>query len=435
MNSLEAVSPLDGRYFHKVNPHLSPYFSEMALMKTRVEVEIEYLIALLILNKDKPKEEWRQIYMGFKEFDAQSIKLFEADCKHDVKAVEYFLRTKIDKKYHPWIHFGLTSQDINQTALPLLLHRFNHDKMIPKILSLIESLWRLNKNTKDTIMLSRTHGQPASPTSLGKEMMVFMERLRIQFHKLEDFKFTAKLGGAVGNFNAHYAAFPNHNWGTWANHFIKSLGLNRTQITTQIEPYDNLAEYCQLIARVNTIFTDLVKDIWTYISMNYFKLNIEVGEVGSSTMPHKVNPIDFENAEGNLGVANALLNHFAAKLPISRLQRDLTDSTVTRNLGVAFGHSYLAYSSILSGLKKLAVNPDKIRQDLEMNWVVVAEGIQTILRRDGMEDAYEKLKKLTRNNIYIGPVEIEKWVEELDITEDVKTEILALTPFNYKGDI
>lgn len=436
MYSLKAISPLDGRYSNKIFEHLSQYFSESALIKTRVEVEIKYLIELLHFLDNFDNSDITNlcdIYLNFQDTECLRIKEIEKETNHDVKAVEYYIRELIDKKYHPWIHFGLTSQDINQTALPIIMKRFNENKMIYYVGQTVQKLWKMGLNYDRVPMLSRTHGQPASPTTLGKEIIVFSERLRDQFHLLEDFVFSAKLGGAVGNFNAHYLAYPNKNWNEWADSFIEGeFGIKRTHYTTQIEPYDNLAEYFHIVMRINTILIDCVRDIWTYISLDYFKLAVVDGEIGSSTMPHKVNPIDFENAEGNLGIANALLSHFAQKLPVSRLQRDLTDSTVTRNIGVALGHGLLAYLSLLKGLDKLEVNYQKVSQDLNENWAVVTEGLQTILRREGQTDSYEQLKKLSRGN-KITQDKISEWIEGLNVTDKLKKELSNVTPFNYLG--
>lgn len=440
---LTAVSPVDGRYRKATEP-LSPYFSEYALIRYRVRVEVAYLIAL---SKAKlsgfqaflPQqcELLESIFQHFDIADANRIKELEFITNHDVKAVEYFLREKLDlfrlSEWIPWIHFALTSQDINNTALPLLLRDAFLEQYQPKLQALIQELKQMAIEWQTLPMLARTHGQPASPTTLGKELYVFVERLQGQLTLLKQIPFSAKFGGATGNFNAHAVAFPKVDWPSFADRFIQGLGLVRTRITTQIEPYDNLAAFCDGIKRINTIFIDLARDLWTYISLNYFQQKISEKEVGSSTMPHKVNPIDFENAEGNFGIANAILEHLAAKLPISRLQRDLTDSTVVRNIGVPLAHTLIGFASLKKGIGKLIVNRSAIESDLQKHWVVIAEGIQTILRREGIADAYEKLKELTRTNDTITPEIVCSFVETLDIPEKVKTELLSITPFTYTG--
>ena len=450
LSPLTAISPLDGRYYNQVHLALSPYFSEAALIQARLEIEIEYLIFLRqtnfepLLNFPPTNEELRRCYNSelLTIDELHKIKSLEQTTRHDVKAVEYYLKDLLSvhppsRPYLEWIHFGLTSQDINHLALPLLLKRFHHQQYLPALEQLQTELAKLAGEWHQLPMLSRTHGQPASPTTLGKELTVFLNRLSDQRHLLAQIPFRAKFGGAVGNFNAHTAAFPDIDWPHLADDFVSQhFGLERTKVTTQIEPYDHLAAYCDNLRRINVILIDFCRDIWTYISQDYFKCKIIGGEVGSSTMPHKVNPIDFENAEGNLGLANALLNHFSNKLPISRLQRDLTDSTVTRNLGVALGHIYLAFNSIQRGIKRLDLNELAIKNDLKSNWIVVAEGLQTILRREGYPKSYEALKDLTRTPNPPGPIEISNWIDQLDsqlITPQIKAELKKLTPFNYLG--
>jgi adenylosuccinate lyase len=442
--SLFAVSPIDGRYRNQTM-ELSDYFSEYALIKYRVFVEIEYFIALCELPlpqlKDFGKKNYdklRKIYMEFSPKDAEKIKEIESVTNHDMKAVEYFLKEKFDalkfSKHREFIHFGLTSQDINNTATPLLFKDAVNHVYLPLIEKIINDLNALSEEWKDIPMLARTHGQPATPTRLGKEIKVFVERLAIQKKQLVEIPFCAKFGGATGNFNAHNIAYPNVKWVNFANRFVKEmLGLHRSQYTTQIEHYDNLAAQCDAMKRINTILIDLSRDIWAYISMNYFKQRIKKGEVGSSAMPHKVNPIDFENAEGNFGIANALFEHLSAKLPISRLQRDLTDSTVLRNIGVPFAHSTIAFKSTLKGLGKLIVNKGAIEKDLDNNWAVVAEAIQTLLRREGYPKPYEALKELTRTNTCIGKKEISSFIDTLKVDKKVKEELKKITPFNYTG--
>lgn len=444
LEALSAISPVDGRYRSKVE-ELATYFSEFGLIKYRIRVEVEYFIALCryklpqLSELDKNKfESIRKIYTDFSLSDAKEVKEIEKETNHDVKAVEYFIKRRFDKlgieDYKEFIHFGLTSQDINNTAVPLSYKEALTEQYYPLMSELLDKLIALSEEWSNIPMLARTHGQPASPTRLGKELNVYIERLKTQLSQLRQLPVSAKFGGATGNFNAHHIAYPDINWAEFGNAFVDHvLGLNRLQTTTQIEHYDNLAASFHNLSRINTILIDLCRDIWTYISMDYFKQKIKAGEVGSSAMPHKVNPIDFENAEGNLGVANANLEHLASKLPISRLQRDLTDSTVLRNIGVPLAHSFIAFKSILKGLGKLLLHPEKIEKDLENNWLVVAEAIQTILRRESYPNAYEALRDLTRTNSKIGQNEIDQFVNSLDIDEKVKEEIKKITPFNYTG--
>ena len=441
---LTAISPIDGRY-RKATEELADCFSEAALIKYRLFVEIEYFIALCELPLpqlnavDKKKHpELRAIYTNFTLTDAKAIKEIEKITNHDVKAVEYFLKDKFEAlgltQQNEFIHFGLTSQDINNTAVPYSLKEAVNKILIPIYKEAIEKLRGLAKEWKNVPMLARTHGQPASPTRLGKEIMVFTERLEKQMEQLKQIPFSAKFGGATGNFNAHHVAYPNINWINFADHLVnKTLGLSRSQYTTQIEHYDNLASMCDAFKRINNILLDLNRDMWMYISMNYFKQKIKEGEVGSSAMPHKVNPIDFENSEGNLGIANALFEHFAAKLPVSRLQRDLTDSTVLRNVGVPLAHTLLAVKSLVKGLDKLILNEPAITADLENNWAVVAEAIQTILRREGYPKPYEALKELTRTNDVINQKIIAGFIDSLALSETLKIELKNITPFNYTG--
>lgn len=444
LNNLTAISPVDGRYRNQVKD-LAPYFSEFGLIRYRVHVEVEYFIALCEIPlpqlKDFDKNKFsalRNIIADFSTSDAQKIKETEKITNHDVKAVEYFLKEKFDEKglekYKEFIHFGLTSQDINNTAIPSLLRDALGKHFLPLLIEVKDTLSSLSNAWKDIPMLAKTHGQPASPTRLGKELYVFVERLNQQIKLLNTIPHAAKFGGATGNFNAHQIAYPQTDWVTFGNNFVKKyLGLERSHPTTQIEHYDHLAALCDNLKRINTILIDLSRDVWQYISMNYFTQKIKEGEVGSSAMPHKVNPIDFENAEGNLGVANALFEHFAAKLPISRLQRDLTDSTVLRNIGVPVSHSFIALISLKKGLGKLQLNQDAINADLEDNWAVVAEGIQTILRREGYPQPYEALKALTRKNEKITASVIQQFVETLNVSEEIKKELKSITPFNYTG--
>ena len=443
-HSLQAVSPIDGRYASKTNS-LIPFFSEEALIKYRVQVEIEYFIALVELNLPQLASfdtslfsELRKIYTNFSTEDAQRIKDIEIVTNHDVKAVEYFIKEEFDvlnlKEYKEFIHFGLTSQDINNTAVPLSLKDAMNDVYVPQLLELKNKLASLTSDWADIPMLARTHGQPASPTRLGKEINVFVVRIEEQFDLLDNLKSAAKFGGATGNFNAHKVAYPTTDWKTFAENFVHDkLGLHHSFPTTQIEHYDHMAALFDCLKRINNILIDLDRDIWTYVSMDYFKQKIKEGEVGSSAMPHKVNPIDFENSEGNLGIANALFEHLSAKLPISRLQRDLTDSTVLRNIGVPFGHTLIAFQSTLKGLNKLLLNKSKFAEDLENNWAVVAEAIQTILRREAYPNAYEALKGLTRTNEKINAQSIAAFIETLDVSESVKQEMRVITPSNYTG--
>lgn len=444
LSSLNAISPIDGRY-RSQNENLSTYFSEKGLIRYRVQVEIEYFIALCEyplpqlqeISKEK-YDELRRIYQKFSEADAEKIKEIEQTTNHDVKAVEYFIKERFDKlelsDFKEFIHFGLTSQDINNTATPLSLKEGFLNVILPELKLLVFELKQRAKSWKKIPMLARTHGQPASPTRLGKELYVFVERLEAQLKMLERIPFGAKFGGATGNFNAHVVAFPSINWVDFGNHFVKEkLGLYRLQTTTQIEHYDYLAAFFDNLKRINTILIDLNRDVWTYVSMDYFKQKIKKGEVGSSAMPHKVNPIDFENSEGNLGMANAIFEHLSAKLPISRLQRDLTDSTVIRNLGVPLAHSLLAFKSLRKGLEKLILNESKIAEDLEKNWAVIAEAIQTILRREKYPNPYEALKALTRTNTKMNKETIHAFIDNLDITDAIKTELKLITPSNYVG--
>ena len=441
---LNAISPIDGRYRKTTEP-LGDYFSEGALIKYRVRVEIEYFIALCQLplpqlaDFDKNRfDDLRDIYRHFSLEDAQRAKDIEKTTNHDVKAVEYFLKEKFDemglKEDKEFIHFALTSQDINNTALPLSLKQAWQEVMQPALEQVLGALREKAQMWQTVPMLARTHGQPASPTRVGKELYVFVDRLERQIELLAGIPFSAKFGGATGNFNAHVAACPEVDWVDFADRLVNEvLGLNRSRVTTQIEHYDNLAAFCDGVKRINTILIDLARDTWTYISMDYFKQKIKAGEVGSSTMPHKVNPIDFENAEGNLGVAIAVLEHLAAKLPISRLQRDLTDSTVTRNIGVPLAHTLIALKSLLKGLDKLMLNEATIRNDLQSNWAVVTEGLQTVLRQVGFPEPYEALKALTRTHAVIDREAIVEFIEALDVDDPVKQRLLEITPENYTG--
>lgn len=444
LSPLSAISPVDGRYYPATN-QLSQYFSEAALIKFRIFVEVEYFISLCELplpqlkNFDKNEySDLRRIYVDFSEEDAAEIKEIEKTTNHDIKAVEYFLKKHFDRLglsvHKEFIHFGLTSQDINNTAIPYSFKLAINEQYLPVLNELINLLKALAEDWKNVSMLARTHGQPASPTRLGKELLVFVERLEAQVKLLDHIPFSAKFGGATGNFNAHYIAYPQTDWKAFGNRFVNEvLGLSRSQLTTQIEHYDNFAAHCDNLKRINTILIDLNRDTWTYISTNYFKQKIKAGEVGSSAMPHKVNPIDFENSEGNLGLANAIFEHLSAKLPISRLQRDLTDSTVLRNIGVPFAHTIIAFKSTLKGLNKLVLNEAVIRKDLEDNWVVVAEAIQTILRREGYPNPYEALKDLTRVAGKVDENVIAEFVNNLQISAELKQELIAITPFNYTG--
>ena len=441
LNPLTAVSPIDGRYAGKTAP-LREYFSEFALIRNRVRVEIEYFISLTKFGLSQLEgmenaEDLRKTYTCFTIEDAGRIKEIEKTTNHDVKAVEYFIKEKFREagleRYSEFVHFGLTSQDINNTATPLSVKEALHDIIYPKMDEIIRELQERADEWKDIPMLARTHGQPASPTRLGKEIEVFVARLREQKSQLESIPVPAKFGGATGNMNAHKVAFPDRDWKTFADSFVAGLGLKRSCPTTQIEHYDNLAAIFDAFRRFNTILIDLCRDIWTYISMEYFRQRVIKGEVGSSAMPHKVNPIDFENAEGNLGMADAIFTHLSMKLPVSRLQRDLTDSTVLRNIGVPFGHSLIAFESILKGLGKLLLNREAIDRDLENNWAVVAEAIQTVLRREAYPNPYEALKALTRTGGHISQESIAAFIDSLDVDDRVKEELHAITPMNYTG--
>ncbi len=445
LNVLTAVSPVDGRYRSKTEK-LADYFSEFALIRYRVRVEIEYFISLCELplpqltSFDKQLfAKLRSIYEKFTEEDAARVKDIESITNHDVKAVEYFIKEEFDKiggldAYKEFIHFGLTSQDINNTSVPLSILEALKDVYYPQIEELIAQLQEYANEWKDVPMLAKTHGQPASPTRLGKEIEVFVYRLQEQLETLKSCKVTAKFGGATGNFNAHHVAYPEYNWKEFGNNFVsKYLGLQREQWTTQISNYDHIGSIFDAVRRINTIIIDLDRDFWLYISMEYFKQKIKAGEVGSSAMPHKVNPIDFENSEGNLGIANAIFQFLAQKLPISRLQRDLTDSTVLRNIGVPFGHSIISIQSTLKGLRKLILNQEKLNADLEETWAVVAEAIQTILRREAYPNPYEALKALTRTNTHMTADSIHEFIQTLNVSEKVKAELMAITPLNYTG--
>lgn len=444
LDALHAISPIDGRYSNKVS-QLSPFFSEAALIKYRLLVEIEYFIALcecplpqLSAFDKNLYPQLREIYTGFSEADAVAIKKIESVTNHDVKAVEYFIKEKFDalhlQAFKEFIHFGLTSQDINNTAIPLSLKEATQTTYIPTLEVLIEQLRNLSESWKEIPLLARTHGQPASPTRLGKEIMVFVVRLENQLKDLKAISFGAKFGGATGNYNAHFVAYPSVDWKQFGSEFVeKTLGLSHSFPTTQIEHYDSMAALFDAMKRINTILIDLDRDFWTYVSMDYFKQKIKAGEVGSSAMPHKVNPIDFENSEGNLGIANALFEHLAAKLPVSRLQRDLTDSTVLRNIGVPVAHTMIAFAATQKGLSKLLLNTDKIALDLENNWAVVAEAIQTILRREGYPNPYEALKGLTRTNSKIDQNSMSDFIETLEVSPAIKEELKAISPNNYTG--
>ncbi len=441
---LTAISPVDGRY-HSKTKALQAYFSEFGLIKYRVLVEVEYFIALCEIPlpsldglSDQKKEELRNIYKAFSEEDANWIKETEKTTNHDVKAVEYFLKDKMKalglESYLEFIHFGLTSQDINNTAIPLSLKEGIQEVYTPMLEKLIEKIKELEYEWKDIPMLARTHGQAASPTRLGKELKVYRERLEIQKNSLNQVPFSAKFGGATGNFNAHFVAYPEIDWVSFSNHFVnETLGIHRSQTTTQIEHYDHIAGLFDALKRINTILIDLDRDIWTYVSMDYFKQKLKAGEIGSSAMPHKVNPIDFENSEGNLGIANAIFEHLSGKLPISRLQRDLTDSTVLRAIGVPLAHSLIACQSTLKGLDKLVLNEEAISQELENNWAVVAEAIQTVLRREGFEKPYEALKGLTRTHDKVTQESVHQFIESLEISEKLKEELKTISPSNYLG--
>jgi len=444
LTELNAISPIDGRYRSKT-VSLSPFFSEEALIKYRVLIEVEYFIALC--EADLPQlsgvnksvfDELRKIYNNFSTEDALWIKETEKTTNHDVKAVEYFIKSKFDalglEPFKEFIHFGLTSQDINNTAIPLSTKEAFEKVYLPSLIAVIAKLKELAMEWKDIPMLARTHGQPASPTRLGKEILVFVERLEEQMRLLFNVPFAAKFGGATGNYNAHHVAYPNTDWKKFGTDFVEStLGLHHSFPTTQIEHYDHFAAFFDALKRINTILIDLDRDIWTYVSMDYFKQKIKAGEIGSSAMPHKVNPIDFENSEGNLGIANAIFEHLSAKLPISRLQRDLTDSTVLRNIGVPMGHTLIAFEATLKGLNKLVLNEVKFEEDLEKNWAVVAEAIQTILRREGYPNPYEALKDLTRTNSIINKEAIHNFIQTLNVSDEIKVELMQISPSNYLG--
>ncbi len=444
LTTLNAISPIDGRYRKATKP-LANYFSEEALIKYRVLVEVEYFISLCESNLPQLNgvdknvfEDLRNIYKNLSTDDALWIKETEKTTNHDVKAVEYFIKSKFDalglEKFKEFIHFGLTSQDINNTAIPLSTKEAFEKVYLPSLIAVIAKLKELSIEWKDIPMLARTHGQPASPTRLGKEILVFVERLEEQMRLLFNIPFAAKFGGATGNFNAHHVAYPEIDWKKFGTHFVEEvLGLHHSFPTTQIEHYDHFAAFFDALKRINTILIDLDRDIWTYVSMDYFKQKIKAGEIGSSAMPHKVNPIDFENSEGNLGIANAIFEHLSAKLPISRLQRDLTDSTVLRNVGVPIGHTIIGFEATLKGLNKLLLNETKLAEDLEKNWAVVAEAIQTILRREGYPNPYEALKELTRTNTVIDKTAIHSFIQTLNVSNDIKNELLKITPSNYLG--
>ncbi|MBP9792795.1 MAG: adenylosuccinate lyase [Flavobacterium sp.] len=444
LTELNAISPIDGRYRNKT-VSLAPFFSEEALIKYRVLIEVEYFIALCeadlpqLANVDKNLyADLRKIYENFSTEEALWIKETEKTTNHDVKAVEYFIKTKFDtlglQQYKEFIHFGLTSQDINNTAIPLSTKEAFEKVYLPSLIGVVSKLKELSVEWKDIPMLARTHGQPASPTRLGKEILVFVERLEEQMRLLFNVPFAAKFGGATGNYNAHVVAYPKNDWKAFGTNFVEDiLGLHHSFPTTQIEHYDHFAAFFDALKRINTILIDLDRDIWTYVSMDYFKQKIKAGEIGSSAMPHKVNPIDFENSEGNLGIANAIFEHLSAKLPISRLQRDLTDSTVLRNIGVPMGHTLIAFEATLKGLNKLLLNEDKFAEDLERNWAVVAEAIQTILRREGYPNPYEALKDLTRTNSVINKESIHAFIETLNVSDAIKAELKVITPSNYLG--
>ncbi len=444
LTELNAISPIDGRYRSKTIK-LSAYFSEEALIRYRVQVEIEYFLSLCAIPLPQLSSvpttvhsQLRDIYKTFSTDDANSIKLIEKTTNHDVKAVEYFIKDKFDalglSQFKEFIHFGLTSQDINNTAIPLSTKQAFENVYLPLLIELISKLKSLGEDWKDIPMLARTHGQPASPTRLGKEINVFSERLEEQMRLLFNVPFAAKFGGATGNYNAHHVAYPNVDWRKFGSDFVEEiLGLHHSFPTTQIEHYDHFAAFFDALKRINTIIIDLDRDIWTYVSMDYFKQKIKEGEIGSSAMPHKVNPIDFENSEGNLGIANAIFEHLSAKLPVSRLQRDLTDSTVLRNIGVPVGHTMIGFEATLKGLDKLLLNEEKFAADLDNNWAVVAEAIQTILRREGYPNPYEALKSLTRTNKPIDKKAIWDFIQSLDLSSDLKNELMKISPSNYTG--
>ena len=444
LNALTAISPIDGRYTSKTEK-LQQYFSESALIKYRIQVEVEYFISLCELPlaqlQNFPSDKYqdlRNLYQNFSIDSAERIKDIESITNHDVKAVEYLIKEEFDKlelsKYKEFIHFGLTSQDINNTAVPLSIKDAFTDVFFPELTSVLDKLKQLSTDWEEIPMLARTHGQAASPTKLGKEIFVFVERIENQINLMTNIPFSAKFGGATGNFNAHHVAYPNQDWKRFANNFVeRNLGLTRQQTTTQIEHYDNLSALMDCIKRINNILIDLSRDIWTYVSMDYFKQSIKKGEVGSSAMPHKVNPIDFENAEGNLGMGNAIYEFLSGKLPISRLQRDLTDSTVLRNIGVPFSHNLIAFSSLNKGLGKLVLNEEKLLKDLDNNWAVCAEAIQTILRRESFPNPYEALKDLTRTNYVINKESLSEFISGLEVSNEIKEELRQISPFNYTG--
>jgi adenylosuccinate lyase len=444
LNALTAISPIDGRYTSKTEK-LQQYFSESALIKYRIQVEVEYFISLCELPlaqlQNFPSDKYqdlRNLYQNFSIDSAERIKDIESITNHDVKAVEYLIKEEFDKlelsKYKEFIHFGLTSQDINNTAVPLSIKDAFTDVFFPELTSVLDKLKQLSTDWEEIPMLARTHGQAASPTKLGKEIFVFVERIENQINLMTNIPFSAKFGGATGNFNAHHVAYPNQDWKRFANNFVeRNLGLTRQQTTTQIEHYDNLSALMDCIKRINNILIDLSRDIWTYVSMDYFKQSIKKGEVGSSAMPHKVNPIDFENAEGNLGMGNAIYEFLSGKLPISRLQRDLTDSTVLRNIGVPFSHNLIAFSSLNKGLGKLVLNEEKLLKDLDNNWAVCAEAIQTILRRESYPNPYEALKDLTRTNSVINKESLSEFISGLEVSNEIKEELRQISPFNYTG--
>ena len=445
LNPLTAIGPVDGRY-HNATKDLSVYFSESGLIQYRIRVEVYYLLALAelpipnidfaaLLNQAQQLKDWAS---NPSTADILRVKEIEKTTNHDVKAVEYVVKEKLDamglSAYREWVHFGLTSQDINNTSIPLSIKEALHNHILPQLDGICQKLIKMAEDWKDIPMLAKTHGQPASPTRLGKEIMVFVERLQVQIQQVQQIPFSAKFGGATGNFNAHHVAYPQIDWVGFANKFVNNtLGLNRSQTTTQIEHYDNLAAMFDAWKRINTILIDFCRDIWTYVSMEYFRQKIKEGEVGSSAMPHKVNPIDFENAEGNLGIANAIFEHLASKLPISRLQRDLTDSTVLRNIGLPFAHTVIAMKSISRGMEKLLLNEDALHRDLENNWAVIAEAIQTILRRENYPNPYEALKGLTRKNEKMNKDSFALFIDSLDVSDTIKNELKTISPFNYTG--
>ncbi len=444
LNTLTAIGPIDGRYRDKTQ-ELSPFFSEWGLIRYRVKVEIEYFISLCQLPLPELKEidpeqleDLRSLYRDFSQSDARRIKEIEKQTNHDVKAVEYFLRECFERRglesFREFVHFGLTSQDINNTATPLSMKEGFYLVYLPMVEELTGQLEELARAWKDVTMLAHTHGQPASPTRLGKEIRVFTERLREQIRQTKEIPIPAKFGGATGNFNAHHVAYPETDWIGFADGFVnQTLGLKRSRITTQIEHYDNLAAFFHAMSRINTILLDLSRDFWSYISMNYFKQKVTSGEVGSSVMPHKVNPIDFENAEGNLGIANAMLEHLAAKLPVSRMQRDLSDSTVLRNLGVPFAHGLIAFKSLKKGLGKITLHQEALDRDLQDNWSVIAEALQTVLRKEGFDNPYERLKQLTRGKSRITKQDLTAFIDQLDIDQTLKNRLKQITPWNYTG--